>query len=526
MIWEKYLKCKQYLDEISLINRTNECWDFYLDNQWNSGRNRPLNTGGVNLPFLNYIKPTIKYQTSTIGQSSFMPVFHFDGEDDEQGTKQGYVDALNTLIYDEWRKGRQRNRTWRMIKYGLIQGDSYQYCGTDDPTDDQIIPNVNIMFGDESNPNIQEQPYILLRVRELVSKIKAEGKENGLSDEQLKQIGADGDKTYLIGDQSLTEVEEKCTAVIYLEKKNGIVNMGKSANGIDYVPLKPMANTIKSTGQIISGMTLYPVASFSPEQIINSARGQSFVRPMIPNQIEVNKTIVRRSEAVKIAAYPRIVFNGNAIEDSSVLDKAGVKIETNGSTDTVKGAVDYILPASTSSDASNLQNELLTTTRELNGSSNALSGAVDPTRVAAKTVMAMADLQALPLNEAEDNAKTFTADLAKIWIDMKRTYNPEGLVIGSVEIPSEELNSLELEVEIDVTKETPWTRDAEQAFLDNLYEKQAIDLEEYVDASPENGSVPKAKMKKLFEKRAAQQPQEPIEEQPQETANEVPMQSM
>ena len=46
-IWNKYEKCKSYIEENGLINRTNEQWDFVLDNQWNVGQNTPLSTGSL-----------------------------------------------------------------------------------------------------------------------------------------------------------------------------------------------------------------------------------------------------------------------------------------------------------------------------------------------------------------------------------------------------------------------------------------------------------------------------------------------
>jgi len=444
------------------------------------------------------------------------------------------MDALNKLLYAEWRIGKQRSRLWKIIKHGLVQGESYQYCGTEDPKDDQIIPNTNVMFGDESNPNIQEQPYILIRGRELVTRIRAEAKENGIKEYEINRIVGDSDKDFVVGDKTSKDVEEKCTYVIYLERKDGIIHMGKSASGIDYYPLKPLAN-VRPGGEVVSGMTLYPIAGFIPEVMINSARGTSTVRSMIPNQIEINKTIVRRSEAIKIAAYPRLVVNGNAINNVEDVDKVGATMFTNGSTETVKGAMDFILPASTSSDASNLQSELVSMTRQLNGSSESLSGMTDPTRVAAKTVIALSDLSARPLNEAVDNCKLFVEDLARIWFDQKITYHPDGLVIGDVEIDIETLKKIDLEVEIDVTKENPWTREAEQAFLDNLFGTKDITLEEYVDASPDNGAVPKSKMKKLFMKRKEKEAEEAQAEaeaqqaelqQTEQSQQEVPNASM
>ena len=135
MIWDKYEKCNQYLDEISLVNRTNEQWDFYFGNQWQVGYNRTLNTGGVNLPDDNFITSTIKFHTSTVAQNHFMPTFN-DTSGDERKAQNAVT--MNKLFQKERDLGKQRSRTWEIIKSGFIQGDSYQYCGTDNPKDHQV----------------------------------------------------------------------------------------------------------------------------------------------------------------------------------------------------------------------------------------------------------------------------------------------------------------------------------------------------------------------------------------------------
>ena len=71
-IWNKYEKCRNYLDQTGLINRCNEQWDFYLDNQWNIGRNTSLSTGNP-LPYFNIIKSIMDYHfhhTSLLNMSA------------------------------------------------------------------------------------------------------------------------------------------------------------------------------------------------------------------------------------------------------------------------------------------------------------------------------------------------------------------------------------------------------------------------------------------------------------------------
>lgn len=510
-IWSKYEKCRSYTEDIGLIDRTNEQWDFYLDNQWNVGQNAQLSTGTA-LPFFNIIKSSVKFQTSTIAQNAMVPTFNEMSGDE---FKADMVGLLNKLREKEWRLGKQKQKSWKIIKNGLIEGSQFQYCGTQDPKDDQIISVTNIFFGDEANPNIQEQPYVMIRERLLVSEVQRIAKESGISAEKIKTIQPDTDDDFLIGEQNVQkDIEGKCTSILYFEKKDGVVWFGRSINGLEYQPVRPMES--KVNGEVVAQCKLYPIASYSVEEIPNSARGKSAVRGMIPNQISINKILARRDEATKQYAFPKGVYDATRIRNAEDLGRAGTWIAVDSGTDNVKGLIDYINPMSQSPDAAALQNDLIQTTRELNGSIDALTGATDPTRVSGAAVIAMRDQSALPLNENVDAYKQFVEDLARIWFEQKKVYNPEGIEVDGFLIPMEVLQGLEIEVSIDISQETPWTKNAEQAFLDNLLAQNRITLEQYVELSPDNSVVPKGKMRKMF----AQMAEQPI---PQGGMNETPM---
>jgi len=518
-IWNRYEKCRNYIEENGLINRTNEQWDFYLDNQWNVGQNTTLSTGTA-LPFLNIIKSSIKFQLSTIAQNQMIPTFNSNKEDIDPQITEGKIAVaklLNKQLHDDWKMSKQNQKSWNIIKQGLIQGDSYQYCGTPDPRDDQIVMNTNIMFGDESNNCIQEQPYIIIRERLLVKEVKKIGKKNGLPQDKIDNIQPDTDDQYLINKNVMRDVEGKVTSILYMEKRDGVVWWGKSINGLEYEPMKPMESKV---GNKTISCKLYPIASYMPEEMPNSARGKSSVRPMIPNQIEINKTIARRSEAVKIAAFPRLAYNANAVRNEEDLDKAGAKIAVDGGAESINQLIAYLNPVSQSPDAANLQADLIATTRELNGSVDALTGATDPTRVSGQAVYAMVAQSEKPLSEAVDRYKQFVEDLALIWLEQKKVYNPKGITVDGIEISGEALRDVDLEVSIDVSQDSPWTRAGEKAFLDNLLDKQMIDLEWYTELAPDNSEIPKGKLKKMFaelKKKAQEMQQQQMVQQPMET---------
>ena len=61
------------------------------------------------------------------------------------------------------------------------------------------------------------------------------------------------------------------------------------------------------------------------------------------------------------------------------------------------------------------------------------------------------------------------------------------------------------DIRIDTSQDNPWTKEAEQNWLDGVLDKQYITFEEYINVSPEHGIVPRNKMLAIIEKRKAEQ---------------------
>ena len=68
-------------------------------------------------------------------------------------------------------------------------------------------------------------------------------------------------------------------------------------------------------------------------------------------------------------------------------------------------------------------------------------------------------------------------------------------------------------VRIDVSADNQWAKLAEQESLDNRLMQKEINLEEYVEATPDNSSVPKAKLKAILDKRKQQEQQMVMQQQ-------------
>lgn len=524
MIWEKYKKASSFQDENSIITKSNKCWKMYLGDQWYGLDN----TEG--LPVVNFVEPTVNYKVSTICKN-VMTALYSDIEGNAE--YNDIYDKLNSNFASNWERGHMDMVSWQTLKNAAIVGDGYTYWGTEDLTKTQVIPCTAILLGDEQQPEIQKQPYIMIRERLFVEDVKRMAAENGIPEEKWADITSDDNNEFQIGNNKDIDYDNndgKVLSVLYFEKKDGIVWTGRAIEGLEYEPLHPMTPSKNGEAIMEKGLKSYPIVNLIWQDIPNSARGQGEVKKLIPNQVEVNKTYARRAMATKMYAYPRMAYMANSIKNPEDLDKVGVAIGMNeGSTgQSIQQLISYLMPASSSPDAKTLSDDLMETTRNLAGAGETSMGQIDPTRVSGTAIVAIQDQAALTLNEQVAKYKQYVEDIARLWFDLLVAYNPDGIPIkremtaeeeeeatqGGLyplepedkivadKIMPEDLEKLRPEVKVDVSTNTQWSKNDEQTADDNLLSNGHITFDEYVDLIPDGGILQKNKLQEIVKKRA------------------------
>ena len=511
-IYKKYEKSHEYVKGMALVSKTDRNWDFYIGNQW-----KGIKSNGEELPMMNIIKPILKYKVSTIAQNSMTANFS-DAEDRPEYTD--IYKELNQRFIRSWEKAKMDEITWQCIKNAAIQGDSYAYFWSSDTNDmPQIISNTAILFGDENTQYIQDQPYIIIVERLPLSAVKEAAKRNGVPQNEIDNIATDDQTEDQVVNKK--EVSDKVTSYLYMEKKDGVVHIAKATKTCVYQELRPLVAT--QNGAQVGSAKMYPIVPFVWEGKPNSARGLSEVEMLIPNQIELNKTLARRAVAVRLAAYPRIAYDTTAIEDPSVLDKVGVAVGVrSGGVQSISQAIGYLNATNISSDAQQLFNDLLLQTKDLVGAGDMALGNINPERTSGEAITAIRDQTQIPLNEQVNIKQQWVENVALLWFDMWTTYDLEsftekeydeagnaitdnnGREIEHIVTP-DVIDRLRPSVKIDVSEDNRWTRLSEQQALDNLLQQQQINLDEYARLLPENSVLPNAKLMKIVQERQMQQ---------------------
>ena len=328
-----------------------------------------------------------------------------------------------------------------------------------------------------------------------------------MSDEKTSFIIGDTDTFEESGEAAKDELDNQVTVVYKMYKRNGTVHFSVATRWVDIAE------------EIDTGLTLYPIAHFNWEEKEGSARGEGEVRYLIPNQIEVNRTEVRRVLTVKLQAYPQKVVDVTKISNPSALNTVGGIIKTNGQpVDDVHKIVGTIQPAQMSPDVKQLQEDLITVTRDLAGAGDTATGQVNPESASGRAILAVQQASQAPMTEQKESYKNFIEDLARIWLEYLIVHSVNGVnleepvkdpntgeeTVVLVNVPQSALEQLQASVKIDVTPKSVYDRFAQEQTLENLlvqgfFNAQRLsELKAYAEALDDDSVAPKTKIMEVI----------------------------
>lgn len=475
--WNRYEKGKQYIDGKRLMERTNKNWNFFAGRQWEG-----LESDGEELPIVNFIYPNIMRKVTTIYQNRMSVNYSdMDGRED----MQPIYEKLTQMFAWKWEKSNQDVLCRETVKAGGITGDGLQFFPTKDVEDVQLLNNTDVLYGDESEPNIQRQPYIIIQERRSVEEVREMARENGIPEDEVALIIPDKDTEYTLG--NIDEVQNadsndtmKVTMITHFEKKREpvtemiwndtedgregtlvqtgerdvvyIARCTKNAMVEKEHPLKGVPSEIeKAMGKQGRALALYPIVKFSWDRFPNDARGVSQVEGLIPNQLMINKTYARWAMAIKNCAYPRMAYSSQYVRNPEDLQKVGMPIEVEGGDAmSVNQAVAYLTTASTNGEPKQMIDALLEITQELSGSGDTTMGNIDLQRVAASAIVAVNEQAQSMHDSTVANLQMFVEDMSNVWVDIWQAYNPNGMkVVMKKQVPVPVADPLTGQLKID-----------------------------------------------------------------------------
>ncbi len=470
-IWGLYEKGRNYHRQTGIYVDTDRNYRMYNGNQWEGAK-----LGGVEKVQKNFIKPIVKYKCSVIHDNLYAINYsslNFENHQFRRAAER-YCDLLNGYAARIWEQDKMDFKLRRITKDAAINDEGIIYVNFDEDKMtpiNEIVKKNDIYYGNENDDDIQAQPYILIRKRMPVVNAIELALSLGMSEDKIDFIIGDTDTFEESGEAAKEEIDNMVTIVYKMYKQDGTVHFSVATRWVEIVEDQD------------TGLSLYPVAHFNWEEKEGSARGEGEVRFLIPNQIEVNRTEMRRVLTVKHQAYPMKVVDTSKIANPDALDTVGGTIRTNGQpVDDVHKIVGTIPPAQMSADVVQLQQELIDVTRDLAGAGDTATGQVDPESASGRAILAVQQASQAPMTEQKETCKNFIEDIARIWLEYIIVYAKDGINMEEkvvdpatgedtyqvVNIPQTALQQLQAAVKIDVTPKGVYDKFAQEQTIENL----------------------------------------------------------
>ena len=499
--WELFEKGRDYLRRMNVYTDTDLNYRMYNGNQWEGA-----NIEGIEKAQYNFIETIVNYKVSTINQNLY--AIHFSSENFEQKefrkNDKRVCELLDKKAANVWEKDQMDQKVRTISDDAAVNDEGVLYTYYDEETQspiNEVLNKNDIQYCNEQSSDIQSQPYIIISQRKPVTEIKKIAEREGATAEELRYIVSDSDMYDQAGTDAKYEKEDMVTYVTKLWKEDGTVWYQSATK---YVDIEKPKNT---------NLTLYPIAHFVWKEKKGWSRGEGEVRGLIPNQLELNKTLARSLLAIKQCAYAQKVVNMDKVVNPNAVNQVGGIIKTKGgaNVDDVRNIFSYIQPASMSTDVSRVMNDLIQITRELKNASEIATGAINPEQASGKAILAIQQASQQPLTKQAIGLKRFIEDVARIWLDMWTIYTPNGMQLEEdttdpetgeeytqiVDVPASMLENLKGTVRIDITPTSPYDKYARELSIENMFKAGMFNIQKlpelkiYANLLQDDSTMPK-----------------------------------
>jgi len=486
-IWNAYQEGVSYNEQKQIVDTVEENRNMFIGRQWED-----VNAEGLPTIVLDFIKPTVHFKVASIVSTRTKITAQTVGLAGMTEKEQKHIAGIVNKQLDQILEREQSDGLLLLLETNTaIDGDGCWNIYWDDKIktgqvmdpklDGDIaienIQNVNVYFGNPCSNEVQDQPYIIIERREYITTLKAYAKKQGLDEIDIASIQPDKDNQYTI------TTDDNRVTVLTMYWRDYETDTIKMAECTQNIMLQEPQDT---------GLEFYPVCWQNWEPRLNDYHGEPCVSEMVSNQKTVNILAGMNTISLSRTAFPTIVYNSEMLPegwDNSVGAAIGVsnKLDLKASdvAQVIEGAV-------TNSQVEGFYNNLLQTSKDLNGASDAMMGNIDPSNTSA--IIALQKTALVPLELNRRRLYSFLEDFARIAIDFMGNYYGTRLVMVDDPETDQEvrqefdfsiLKDAAFNIKIDVGASSYWSELTELQQLEKLVQMRIIGGLDYLEYMPD-----------------------------------------
>lgn len=492
---QEYKQVLEYKKQQSFNTKWAEYERFKSGDQWPAPTNKTKN---LPRPVFNIIEQIQGHKVAAVMNENIKMMYlaqEVPGEEDGEGNPEIEASDLFTRYADA---------TWENIKQDSVNEEvleSASNTGTGiwhyywDPTVSggnrlkwqgemkcEMIDPVNFFPGNPQNKDVQQQPYIIVTSRDLVSNVREEGKNNKLSNELLNLIQPDSETTDQAYDMAQHEVNgsEKVTVLTKYWRENGIIHFMKVASGI---VVKPKTNT---------RMKLYPIEVLQWKRRKKSIFGVGDTEGLIPNQKAINFLMAMQLLSTQLTGWPKMIVNKNYVK-SNPTNTPGEII--NVQSDKAEDAIKYLSPGNIASHTPQLVESFMSYTKEVSGANENALGERDSADLNATAIMLLQKAAGVPIESIKRRFYQNMENIGLIWMEFWKVYYNTDRIITVKDDNGEEYSDvfngsefadLDMRLKIDVGPSSSYSESLMMTSLDKLFDAGHLNLEQYLKYAPKN----------------------------------------
>jgi len=498
-IWEKYQRIKDYCTKNGLFEQVKKNENFYDGNQWIGANGEEIKTD-MPKPVINILQQVAKSQISVVSSNDVsVTMTPFSNSQEDLNTVNVFAKQVEKII--EQAKIKENARA--IVKDAFVDGSAFLLTEFDANVEtgqdmkgiikSRIIPNTRMYFGNMYDNNIQEQPYIIISLRQEKHQVKAEAKRLGLKEEDIDSIQPDNDYEQVNDDST-----DLVTVLLTYFKVDGVVHMCKSTKNLFLIEDTDM------------GYTRYPISCFGWDQVKNSYIYKTPFSANIVNQVFINKTYSLLQYNALMNGTPKILYDKNKIniDDFFANEKqAVIGMDLSGQ------YLNFIKAPDVSSQMLPLADNVISKVKEGMGSSDTSMGDVQPDNTSA--IIALQEATNSKLELQRQQYYTFWEDVVRNIVDMMVCdYGVRAIITddGVAIMDFGALRQINYELNVDIGAGAQYSEIAQINTADKLFQTGVIDPYTYVSIIPDKYILGKNKIMDYLKNQMALQQQQMMQQ--------------